>query len=59
MTRIETRLERALLAVAVAGGTVVLLTLGNGESILTGELLPIVVGVAVAVYAGGGSGCCG
>jgi hypothetical protein len=59
MLRIDTRLERALLAVATATGTALLLTVGNGEPVLSSELLPIAVAVGVAVYAGRGSGCCG
>jgi hypothetical protein len=59
MPRIESSLERALLAVATAAGTLLLLTVGNGEPVLSSELLPIAVAVAVAVYAGEESGCCG
>lgn len=59
MLRIDARLERALLAVAAAAGTALLLTVGNGEPILSGELLPIVGAVGVAVYAGGCSNCSG
>lgn len=59
MLRIETRLERALLAVAMAAGTLLLVTVGSGEPISSGELLPIAAAIAVAVYAGEGSGCCG
>jgi hypothetical protein len=59
MLRIDTRLERALLAVAAAAGTLLLVTAGNGEPILSGELLPIAVAVGVAVYAGGCSNCRG
>lgn len=58
MLPIDSRLERALLAVGTAAGTLLLLTVGNGESFLSGELLPIAVAVGVAVYAGEGSGCC-
>ncbi|AGN00489.1 hypothetical protein L593_02690 [Salinarchaeum sp. Harcht-Bsk1] len=57
MLRIESRLERALLAVATAAGTLLLLAVGSGEPILSGELLPIAVAVGVAVYAGEGSNC--
>lgn len=59
MPRIDTRLERALLAIAMATGTLLLVMAGNGESILSGELFPIAVAMGVAVYAGEGSGCCG
>lgn len=58
MLRIDSRLERALLAVATAAGTLLLLTAGNGEPILSGELLPIATAIGVAVYASEGSGCC-
>lgn len=59
MLRIDSRLERALLAVATATGTLLALTVGNGEPILSNELLPIAVAVGVAVYAEHGSGCSG
>lgn len=58
MPRIDTRLERALLAVAAAAGTALLLTVGSGEPATSGELIPIAGAVGVAVYAGGRSGCC-
>jgi|GEM_PF-3160258 len=62
MIRTDTRLQRALLAVATAAGTLLLLTVGNGEPILSGDLAPIALAVGVAVYAEGDSnrsGCCG
>ncbi|WP_248515889.1 hypothetical protein [Salinarchaeum laminariae] len=62
MIRTDTRLQRALLAVATAAGTLLLLTVGNGEPLLSSELVPIAAAVGVAVYADGCSncsGCCG
>ena len=59
MLRIDSRLERALLALATAAGTLLLLTVGNGEPMLSGDLLPIAAAVGVAVYAGGCSNCQG
>jgi len=57
MYRIDARLERALLAVAVAAGTLFLLTVPDGEAILSRELLPIAVAVGVAIYASGSGDC--
>lgn len=57
MLRIDTRLEHALLAVAVAAATAVLLTVPDGEPIVTSEMLPIAVAVGVAVYTSGDDSC--
>lgn len=61
MLRIDTGLERALLAAAVAAATVLLLTVPGGEPIPSGAVLPIAVAVGVAVYASEDdcSGSCG
>lgn len=58
MTRIDPHLERALLAVAVAAGTLLVLTAPDGDPILSSELLPVAGAVGVAIYAANGD-CCG
>lgn len=57
MSRFQSRLERALFAVAVAAAAILLVTVPRGEAILTGDTIPIAVAAGVAVYASAGGDC--
>lgn len=56
MISIDTRFERALLALVTAAA-VLLVAAPDGGPILSGELLPIAGAVGVAVYASGHGEC--